>query len=103
LPVDHAKPGHGIIRGDAKIKEGPADHGSDEIAAGIAARQAAHLDPERERKARAWLEHVLEAKLEEPSLIEALKSGVVLCKAMNKVFPGSVKTINDSKIAFKQI
>jgi len=103
LPVDHQKPSHGIIRGDAKVKEGPADHASDEMAAGIAARQAASLDPERERKARAWLERALETKLEEPSLMEALKSGVILCKALNKVYPGSVRSIHESKTAFKQI
>jgi hypothetical protein len=103
LPVDHAKAQHGIIRGDAKVKEGPADAGSDEIAAHIAARQAAHLDPDRGRKARAWLESILETKLEEPTLEEALKSGVRLCQALNKVYPGSVRKINESKIAFMQI
>jgi len=103
LPVDHQKPQHGIIRGDARVKEGPADAGSDQIADQIAARQAAHLDPERERKARAWIEAVLETKFEEATLAEALKSGVRLCQALNKVYPGSVRKINDSKIAYMQI
>jgi len=103
LPVDHAKPGHGIIRGGAVAKEGPADAGSDEIGAHIAARQAAGFNPERERKGREWLEAVLETKFEEPTLAEALKSGVRLCQALNKVYPDAVRHINDSKVAFKQI
>jgi len=103
LPVEHAKAQHGIIRGDAKVKEGPADAGSDEIAAQIAARQAAHMDPERERKARAWMEALLETKFEEATFQEALKTGVRLCQALNKVYPGSVRKINESKIAYMQI
>jgi len=103
LPVDHAKPGHGIIRGGAVAKEGPADAGSDEMGAHIAARQAAHHDPERERKARAWLEFAVDAKFEEATLAEALHSGQRLCLALNRVYPGSVRAISDSKIAFKQM
>jgi len=102
LPVDHARPQHGIIRADAKVHDGPADASSDEIKAGIAARQAAHFDPERERKARAWLERLLGVSFPEEKLVEVLKSGVHLCHALNKVYPNSVRSINSSAIAFKQ-
>jgi len=37
------------------------------------------------------------------SLHEALKDGVILCKLMNVLRPGSVKKINTSKMAFKQM
>jgi len=103
IAVEKERIGHGIVRGDAKIKEGPADASSDSVGEHIKARQGARFDEPRANKVRAWLEAVLEEKFEEASLEEALKSGVRICKALNKVYPNTVRTINEGKIAFKQI
>ena len=32
-----------------------------------------------------------------------LKSGVILCNLINKLKPGTIKTINSSALAFKQL
>jgi len=103
IAVEKERVSHGIIRGDAKVNDGPIDAGSDGIHAHIAQRQAASFDPAKESKARAWLESVLDEKIDEPSFQEALKSGERLCKALNRVYPNSVRNINASKTAFKQI
>jgi len=44
----------------------------------------------------------LEEKFEEPTLQESLKNGVRICKALNKVYPASVRQINDKKLDFPQ-
>ena len=43
---------------------------------------------------------VLEGTL---SFHEALKNGVVLCQLINVLQPGSVPTINESRMAFKMV
>jgi len=104
IAVEKERVSHGIIRGDAKINDGPIDAGSDAIHDHIRARQVAQFDPAKESKARAWLESILEeGKFQEDNLQDALKSGERLCKALNKVYPNSVRNINASKTAFKQI
>jgi hypothetical protein len=103
IAVEKEKVSHGIIRGDAKIKEGPADASSDGIAEQIKQKQDAKYNSSRADRVKAWLEEVLGERFEEPTLQEALKSGIRICKALNKVYPDSVRTINDSKVAFKQI
>jgi hypothetical protein len=102
IAVEKEKVSHGIIRGDAKIKEGPPDASSDEIKEQIKQKQAAKLDNNRATKVQTWLETVLEEKFEEPTLKEALKNGVRICKALNKVYPASIRTINEQKLAFPQ-
>jgi hypothetical protein len=102
IAVEKEKVSHGIIRGDAKIKEGPPDASSDEIKEAIKQKQAAKLDQSRADRVKAWLETVLGEQFEEPTLQEALKSGVRICKALNKVYPGSIRQINEQKVAFPQ-
>jgi hypothetical protein len=58
---------------------------------------------EREPEVRGWLYTFFHIEIPEGSLHEVLKDGVYLCKLINKIKPGSVKTINDSKMAFKQM
>jgi len=87
---------HGIIAPGTKIKEGPADFSSDSVHEHIQKRLETKLDKPREAKARAWLEELLGEKFEEETFQDALKSGVRLCQALNKVYPQSVPKINPS-------
>jgi len=87
---------HGIIAPGTKIKEGPIDFSNDSVQEHINKRIETKLDRNREQKARAWLEEVLGEKFEEESFQDALKTGVRLCQALNKVYPQSVPKINPS-------
>jgi len=93
---------HGIIAPGTKIKEGPADASSDTVNEHIQKRLETKYDPAREQKARAWLEALLGEKFEEENFQEALKSGVRLCSALNKVYPQSVPKIATTGPVFVQ-
>lgn len=105
IAIEKEKVSHGIIRGDAKIKEGPADASSDAIKEGIKQKQEAKFSSERAGKVQAWLEAVLDEKFSEENLQLALKSGVRIARALNKVYPQSIRVINDkpNAAAFLQI
>lgn len=66
-------------------------------------KQDSKYDPKLEREARAWLQAVVGESFPPGTFHEALKDGVYLCKAINKLSPGSVKKINTSKMAFKMM
>jgi len=102
IAVEKEKVSHGIIRGDQPVNNGPIDSSSDAMGAEIKARNEAKLDPKRVEKVRAWLSSVAGEDIGE-DLQAALKSGVILCKTLNAVYPKSVAKINDSKVAFMQI
>jgi len=93
---------HSIIAPGTKIKEGPADASSDSQFEHIQKRLETKYDQPREQKARAWLETLLGEKFEEESFQEALKSGVRLCNALNKVYPQSVPKVATSGPVFVQ-
>jgi len=93
---------HGIIAPGTKIKEGPADFSSDSQFEQIQKRLETKLDRNREQKARAWLEELLAEKFEEETFQDALKSGVRLCNALNKVYPQSVPKVATSGPVFVQ-
>ena len=60
-------------------------------------------DPKLEAEAKSWLQSVVGEPFPAGSFHEALKDGVYLCKAINKLKPGSVKKINTNKMPFKQM
>ena len=66
-------------------------------------KQASKYDPQLETQARAWLEAVVGEPFPASDFHEALKDGIYLCKAINKLQPGSVKKINTGKMAFKMM
>ncbi|ORY08289.1 hypothetical protein K493DRAFT_309886 [Basidiobolus meristosporus CBS 931.73] len=68
----------------------------------LARKIAAKYDPERERQAREWIEGVLNEPLPHENFLESLQDGVILCKLVDKVFPGQGK-YNTSRLAFKQM
>jgi len=68
----------------------------------IKQKLASKFDPIKCAQAIAWLETVTGIKSEGATLHEYLRSGKVLCTAVNTVKPGSVKTINTMKAPFKE-
>ncbi|XP_019646992.1 PREDICTED: myophilin-like [Branchiostoma belcheri] len=70
----------------------------------IAAKIAGKRDPQKEAEAQAWIEELIGEKFPEGVAYEdALKDGVILCKLINVLVPGSVKRINAQKMPFKQM
>jgi cysteine/glycine-rich protein len=76
--------------------------GSAAIDAEIQKKLALKYDEKEEEKVRAWLESFLGEKFPEKNLHEALKSGVRLCTAANKIAPNVVKNVNKSNFAAMQ-
>ncbi|XP_014677110.1 PREDICTED: calponin-3-like [Priapulus caudatus] len=70
----------------------------------------AKFDMNLAKEALTWIEEVTGRNLESPrgdfkdqyDVQEALKDGQALCELMNIIFPGSIKKVNTSKLAFKQ-
>jgi hypothetical protein len=61
----------------------------------------AKFDPEKQAQAQAWVENLTGIQFE-GSFHDSLKDGVKLCKLVNTIKPGSVKKVNETKMAFKQ-
>ncbi|KAL6055706.1 calponin [Balamuthia mandrillaris] len=61
------------------------------------------FDPKRAAEARQWIESVTGEQFASEDFVEALKSGVLLCKLVNALKPGTIRTINTSSMPFKQM
>lgn len=72
------------------------------MTAELNAKKDAKYDPELEAKAQDWIEKVTGEKFP-GTFHDSLKDGVILCKHINILLPGSVKKINESKMAFKMM
>jgi len=57
-------------------------------------------NPEQEKEIADWIGNVLGESLPGEDLAEVLKNGVILCKLINKIKPGSVKKIKEKGPAF---
>jgi F-box protein 20 len=57
------------------------------------------IDQKRAAEAQGWLEAVLGQKIQ-GDFFEAIKDGVLLCEACNKIAPGSCKKFKKSSVAF---
>ena len=68
-------------------------------------KKAAKYDPQLEAEAREWMASIVGDSLNEgvDALHEGLKDGVYLCRLINALKPGSVRKINQSKMAFKMM
>ncbi|ESP01959.1 hypothetical protein LOTGIDRAFT_149649 [Lottia gigantea] len=74
---------------------------------------AGKYDTELEQEARIWIEAILGRELKPGSdssqplgmhdFGSALKDGTVLCELMNQIQPGSIKRVNTTTMAFKQM
>lgn len=67
----------------------------------IQKKLAAKFDPVKAAQAQAWLEAITGLNIE-GSLQEGLKSGVVLCTALNRIKPHTVQKINTLSSPFKE-
>jgi len=65
-------------------------------------KAAEKYDVGLENEAAEWIEAVTGETGIKGNFAEALHSGVVLCKLINTIKPGSIKKINENKMAFKQ-
>ena len=57
----------------------------------LAEREQSKRDPEIEAQVAQLLEELSGEKVVAADLLQSLKSGEVLCKALNKVVPGAVR------------
>jgi len=88
------------------------------MTAELANKRAAKFDAELAAEAMGWVKDVLEASgndeainlageigsIDAPNDVKGpLKNGVILCHVINSIHPGSVKRINQSSMAFKQM
>ncbi|XP_049529217.1 muscle-specific protein 20 isoform X3 [Dermacentor silvarum] len=64
---------------------------------------ASKRDTELESQILDWIEEVLEQRLPQGPYEEVLRDGVVLCKLMNALNPGSIPKINTTGGQFKKM
>jgi len=65
-------------------------------------KREAQYDSRLESTAKEWIEHVTGAHLGS-DFHEALKSGVVLCNLVNKLWPGKIKKVSTGSMPFAQM
>ena len=78
------------------------------MTAELANKKAAKFDADLANETIDWINAIVSdanlPNVDDPkSYSEGLKDGKVLCNLMNAIKPGSVKKINESKMAFKQM
>ena len=77
------------------------------MTAELADKKAAKYDAALAQEAVDWIQRIIEIDLgfdgTQQSLVESLKDGRHLCKLINTIQPGSVKKVNESKMAFKMM
>lgn len=96
----------GNVGSRQSTKQYPASKNEDQVLGeldrDLAEKLAAKHDPEKEAAVRSWIETVLGDSFGSQSLEDALHSGVKVCELFNKLFPGSIQSINKKTMAFFQ-
>ncbi|XP_063720780.1 myophilin-like [Symsagittifera roscoffensis] len=85
------------------MAERPEGYG---FTAELEAKMSGKYDPELEKDVREWMGAVTGEPLDgegPDQLHSVLRDGTYLCNLVNKIQPGSVKKMNTSKMAFKQM
>uniref|UniRef100_A0A8C7TGW1 Calponin n=1 Tax=Oncorhynchus mykiss TaxID=8022 RepID=A0A8C7TGW1_ONCMY len=82
----------------SSFNRGPAYGFSAEVKSKIAGK----YDPQREEELKVWIEDTTGCDIGE-DFQKGLKNGVILCKLINKLQPGSVKKINSSTMNWHQL
>ncbi|XP_057189879.1 calponin-3b isoform X2 [Triplophysa rosa] len=70
--------------------------------AGLKTRIAQKYDPQKEEELRYWIEDVTGMLIGENFQL-GLKDGIILCELINKLQPGSIKKINQSKLNWHKL
>ncbi|KAI1287006.1 Muscle-specific protein 20 [Halotydeus destructor] len=73
------------------------------LSAQVANKLASKRDPELEAEVIGWIEAVMKEKLPTGPYEDVLRDGVILCKLMNVLLPGSVNKINTTGAQFKMM
>ncbi|CAF1138889.1 unnamed protein product [Didymodactylos carnosus] len=60
----------------------------------VLVKKASKRDPEIEKKTQEWIEAVTGEKFADGSYEDALRDGILLCKLMNTLQPGSIPKIH---------
>lgn len=68
----------------------------------LAARREANYDYDAEAEAQEWIEDVTGERFAQ-GFEEELKDGRKLCLLINRIKPGAVRRVNDSRMPFKQV
>jgi len=71
--------------------------------ADLAAKQAAKFDPVSEAQVKTWIEAVTGENFNQEPFGDMLKDGMLLCKLINTIRPGTVKKVNKMKMPFMQM
>eukprot|EP00003_Mantamonas_plastica_P025459 TRINITY_DN4_c0_g1_i11.p2 TRINITY_DN4_c0_g1~~TRINITY_DN4_c0_g1_i11.p2 ORF type:complete len:221 (+),score=81.17 TRINITY_DN4_c0_g1_i11:1876-2538(+) len=66
-------------------------------------KKSLKYDVEAEGQAQEWLEEVTGVAFSGSDFQDSLKDGIILCKAINEIAPGSIKKINKMKAPFMQM
>mgnify|MGYP002385626537 CR=1 FL=1 len=70
----------------------------------IAAKELFKYHPELERKAKKWIEQVLQIEIPpNETFNQTFKSGVLLCQLINAIKPGTIKEIHTRNVAYYQM
>eukprot|EP01118_Nematostelium_gracile_P018808 TRINITY_DN849_c0_g1_i1.p1 TRINITY_DN849_c0_g1~~TRINITY_DN849_c0_g1_i1.p1 ORF type:complete len:258 (-),score=76.85 TRINITY_DN849_c0_g1_i1:78-851(-) len=64
---------------------------------------SAKFDVAKANEAKEWIESMTGEQFSSDDFGDSLKSGVLLCKLLNKIEPGTVPKINTQNMAFKQM
>jgi len=73
------------------------------LSAQVANKIAGKRDAQLEAEVLGWIEAVLGERLPQGAYEEVLKDGVIICRLMNKLQPGSVPKINTQGGQFKMM
>eukprot|EP01098_Paradermamoeba_levis_P003671 TRINITY_DN1647_c0_g1_i1.p1 TRINITY_DN1647_c0_g1~~TRINITY_DN1647_c0_g1_i1.p1 ORF type:complete len:527 (+),score=161.20 TRINITY_DN1647_c0_g1_i1:1671-3251(+) len=60
-------------------------------------------DKDFEQKLADWIGEILDEKLPDQPLDDVLKSGIILCRIVNQIWPGTIKVINKRPIALMEM
>ncbi|KAL0479213.1 hypothetical protein AKO1_008036 [Acrasis kona] len=69
----------------------------------LEAKKMAKYDKEKENDVRYWIEAVTGEQFKSEDFQESLMDGVLLCKLVNTIKPGSIPKINNSKLPFMKM
>ncbi|XP_035758758.1 calponin-3 [Egretta garzetta] len=102
LRFDCEKGAEKMQHGSVAFEKYPSTRVTVEVVSGDASWIALKYDPQIEEDLRNWIEEVTGLSIGANFQL-GLKDGIILCELINKLQPGSVKKINQSKLNWHQL